>query len=583
MFKSIRFVLKNAKIQAISVIIQKSIISLLIPLNFLLIQQLIDNITQYISYGQNIFNVIKNLILLCVSFLFIALNDFCSNLIQLKLRLKLDDIVSVEIVNKFLKLKYCLFEDKNVSDIVKRMGTTPHKLLTDFFINSISIISTFISLITTSIIFSQVSIYFSILFILIFCPMFYINIKAMQLMDELLNEQSADERKLDYYNGLLGNKSSLFELRIFNAVNYILNKWKTLNKQILKQRIKTTVRSHKYYAISSLLIIIWAIILVITLIINVTKQDISMGLFISLVNSIGIVLNLSQTLSNSFVFISKKYVDIKHLFNFKSLQEIDDYSDMDLETSSELHIVFKDVWFTYPGTQNAVLKGISIEILPGQKVCIVGDNGAGKSTIVKLLCKLYRPDSGEITINGINLDEIPEAYLNKLFSVVFQKFEKYQLPLRDNIALGNLKYINDDEKIINALKMGLSFDLINKLPDGLDTNLGNTDENSVNLSGGEWQRVCISRACLNESNFIILDEPIASLDPIAESKMYESFSGVLNCKGSLIISHRLASARLSDNIYVIKNGVIAEQGTHDSLLNIDGIYNEMYKTQSSWF
>ena len=230
-----------------------------------------------------------------------------------------------------------------------------------------------------------------------------------------------------------------------------------------------------------------------------------------------------------------------------------------------------------------VLKDVSFSIEQGQKVALVGENGAGKSTIIKLLCKLYKPDSGYIKVNGTDLQDIPMADLKKIFGVAFQDYVCYALSLRENVALGDVEKINDDESIKRALKDGLADGLLEELTNGLDSNLGKIEDDGVDLSGGQWQRVAISRACLSDGSIVVLDEPTASLDPIAESDMYNAFSSALKDKGCLIISHRLASARLADKIILLDSGVIAESGSHEELMAKRGLYCKMFENQSSWY
>lgn len=224
-----------------------------------------------------------------------------------------------------------------------------------------------------------------------------------------------------------------------------------------------------------------------------------------------------------------------------------------------------------------------MDFYANERISLVGENGAGKSTIVKLLCKLYQPSSGRITINGIDINDIPVCELKKIFSVVFQDYASYSLTLRENIAFGDIDKIADDTALADAMGQGLAIGILENLHRNLDTNLGKIEENGVDLSGGQWQRIAISRACLSDSSFIILDEPTAALDPVAEAEMYRTFAAVLEKKGCILISHRLASAKMADRIYVLKDGVVAEKGSHEELLARGGLYESMFRSQSSWY
>jgi len=236
------------------------------------------------------------------------------------------------------------------------------------------------------------------------------------------------------------------------------------------------------------------------------------------------------------------------------------------------------VEFTYPKTDAKILNGVSFEVKQGERVALVGENGAGKSTIIKLLCRLYKPDSGRILINGTDIQTADAAALRRVFSVVFQDFCKYTLTLRENVAFGDLSKLRDDNALRDALKMGLADGIAE-----LDTPLGKLEENGVDISGGQWQRVAVARACLPNSAFVILDEPTASLDPVAESNMYHSFAEVLKNRGCIMISHKLASAKMADKIVVLSDGVVSETGAHADLMAAGGLYSRMYASQSAWY
>lgn len=301
----------------------------------------------------------------------------------------------------------------------------------------------------------------------------------------------------------------------------------------------------------------------------------------AVIGSAATVLGLSETLSRNFSSLSQQYLEIKHYHTFLSLPEIDEK-----EKSIDIikpHIVFDNVHFTYPKANKPVLKGVSFEISPRQRVAIVGENGAGKSTIIKLLCKLYKPDSGKITINGINLDDIPFSQLKRIYSVVFQHYSSYSLTLRENIAFGDIDKLKDDKAILDAVNKGLATEVLNKMPKGIDTNLGKLEDDGVDLSGGQWQRVAIARACVSDSAFVILDEPTSALDPVVETEILKQFIEIARDKTAVIISHRVGLCKFADKIIVMKDGQICEIGTHDSLINKNGEYKRLYTSQEQWY
>jgi ABC-type multidrug transport system fused ATPase/permease subunit len=250
-----------------------------------------------------------------------------------------------------------------------------------------------------------------------------------------------------------------------------------------------------------------------------------------------------------------------------------------MDALQEPVIRFEHVSFTYPGTTKKILDDISFEIPYGSKTALVGENGAGKSTIIKLVCGLYTPVAGKITINGISAADIPMRDRSKLYSVAFQDYGTYMFPLRENIALGDTARINNDEELNDALKTCFAPELAGKL----DRPIGRFDDNSMDLSTGQWQKIALARAQFHPYSVIILDEPTASLDPIAENDLYTSFMQVINRGSCILVSHRLAMARLTDQIIVLDKGRIRETGRHDDLMSRRGLYASMFQAQRQWY
>ena len=246
----------------------------------------------------------------------------------------------------------------------------------------------------------------------------------------------------------------------------------------------------------------------------------------------------------------------------------------------QYEFAFHDVSFSYPGTNIPVLEHVTLSFAVGEKTALVGRNGAGKTTLIKLLCRLYEPTSGYITLNGIDIRKYSYKEYTQAFSVVFQDFHLFSLPLDENIAAGT--EIDEAALPSSLAKVGLT-DRVQQLPQGVRTRLYNNNGSGVDLSGGEAQRTAIARALYKDAPFVILDEPTAALDPIAEAEIYEQFSQMTAGKTAVYISHRMSSCKFCDRIIVLDHGRIAEDGTHDTLLANHGIYANLYETQAQYY
>ena len=246
----------------------------------------------------------------------------------------------------------------------------------------------------------------------------------------------------------------------------------------------------------------------------------------------------------------------------------------------QYEFAFHDVSFSYPGTNIPVLEHVTLSFAVGEKTALVGRNGAGKTTLIKLLCRLYEPTSGYITLNGIDIRKYSYKEYTQAFSVVFQDFHLFSLPLDENIAAGT--EIDEAALQSSLAKVGLT-GRVQQLPQGVRTRLYNNNGSGVDLSGGETQRTAIARALYKDAPFVILDEPTAALDPIAEAEIYEQFSQMTAGKTAVYISHRMSSCKFCDRIIVLDHGRIAEDGTHDTLLANHGIYANLYETQAQYY
>lgn len=246
-------------------------------------------------------------------------------------------------------------------------------------------------------------------------------------------------------------------------------------------------------------------------------------------------------------------------------------------------IEFRNVSFQYPGSDKATIKGLSFVIRAGESLAVVGENGAGKTTFVKLLARFYDPTEGAIYLDGIDLREYDIDDLHGEIGVIFQDFMRYNISAGENIGVGRLDFMRDAKRIVRAAKKGGAVPVVKKLPKGLNTVLGKMFDDGVDLSGGEWQKLALSRAFMRDAQILILDEPTAAIDALAELDLYERFAELTKGKTTVFISHRFSTVRMADHIIVLENGQLVEDGGHDELIALNGHYARMFNTQAEMY
>lgn len=276
-------------------------------------------------------------------------------------------------------------------------------------------------------------------------------------------------------------------------------------------------------------------------------------------------------------------INVPRIINYISFQKYENIIKNDGTQSipDRPDIEFRNVSFKYPGNETYTIKNLSFKICGGKKIALIGVNGAGKTTVVKLLLRFYEPESGNIIIGGKDICEYSFEELYHMFGICFQDVQRYSLSLRENIAISDISRLSNDFDIISAASASGADTIYNMLSERLDSQMTRRfDNNGAELSGGQWQKIALARAFFRNAQFIVLDEPSSALDPEAEDYVFSSFGRLCKDKGGILISHRLSSIMMVDEILLLDGGVLIESGTHDELMQKNGKYAEMYKLQA---
>lgn len=571
------------KVMFIGIIIL-SILQGLSPIAMLyLTQELINSVV--ISWENGFKYIVQMFTILCI---FSIVNELVSTIhtyLNGLYETKISNEVTLSIVKKAKTLELEDFENAELQDQLKRAqeeaAYRPYatfQILLGMGTNLITLCSAAVYLITWKW-------WVAVLLMVIPFTSFISFIKLSKAEFEINWNRASKFRLAWYYKHLQTNDKTFKEVKLYNIGGYLFQGLKKILDSFYNEDSFIAKRKLKL----SLLFEIINLSVILSLTYLILKGAYSKEFLIG--NIIGYIQAIRQTHSTSkstilgLVSFAQNAMYLEVLFDFLNWKKDNNIDNTRIENNNKNQlkeiktVEFKNVSFTYPGMEFPILKNVSFKIEQGETLAIVGKNGSGKSTIVKLLTKMYSEYQGEILINNVPIQDIEEAVLYREISTVFQDFEKYEMPVRNNIGFGNINDMDDDNKLyIAAEKAGIK-NLIEAMPQELDQQLGKWFAEGHQLSGGQWQRIAIARAFMRDSTLCILDEPSAALDPISEKEVFETFSDLMRNKIGLFISHRYSSVRFADKILVMEDGYAAELGSHEELINSEGLYAELYDTQ----
>jgi ATP-binding cassette, subfamily B, bacterial len=413
-------------------------------------------------------------------------------------------------------------------------------------------------------------------------PALWVRLRFSKVLYQWQRRRTALNRQAMYLGAMLVHEQYAKEVRLFNLGQLFQERFRNIRAQIYRETLHITLRK----AIASLCAESFAEILTIGIFIFIAYETIHGRLKIGDLVLYQQVLQRGETaLQGVLNGLSGLYEDnlfLNNLYEFLDLKpKIQDIaSPKTFPSPVQKGIVIDRVSFQYSNTPRHALHDISLTIRPKETIALVGENGSGKTTLAKLLCRLYDPTTGCITIDDIDLRNFAIADLRQQVSVIFQDYAKYHFSARENIWLGNVQLPLSDPKIERAARRGGAHEVIQHLPNGYDTILGKLFENGEELSIGQWQKVALARAFLRESQLIVLDEPSSAMDPKAEYEIFQQFRELTKDQMAVIISHRLSTVKMADRIYVMSDGRIREQGSHEELLALQGDYASLFENQA---
>lgn len=591
--------------------------ALLLPLNLYLMSRLIETaVMGGVDFGIAALFAVTALVQVVIS--------YYKKKLSLLLGFEMSHTMQRAFLEKCSRLPFEAFANEDALNLLTLAEEATDGGMMELFSGTVYFIGNVLRLGGLIFVFAMTGFALPILYLVLLFAIMMLDYKAIRLMNDMFENQSEKERRFQYYETELSDRHTLSYLRAVRGLELFRKRVTALSKELGRERIGVTVKAQKYAIFSNMMILLWFVGAIAALSFGTFQGWFSLSIFVVCISALSTALDVSEQISVGIsglakdVFYIDKYLEMMNLDEEASARvslsdsdsvlpegkntRVSGDSDSDgksailgananatvavgLNAHAEIHgnansnaplIAFDNISFTYPEGETSVLNHLSFRIHRGEKVSLVGENGSGKTTITKLILGLYRPMEGQIRISGRDISELSAREIHETFSAVFQDYARFDLTLKENIALSDDV---SDERVRELLKTVAMDEFIGQ--EGCF--LGKMMEDSLELSGGQWQKLAIARALYRQDAYVLFDEPFSAVDPVSENELYQQLVRLMEERGCLLISHRLGSARLADRIIVLSEGRIAEEGTHDALMRKGGLYHRMYEEQSKWY
>lgn len=504
-----------------------------------------------------------------------ALCNFTSELNTIRLSEKIDTIIH----QKAISLDLEFFENPKYFDTIKRAFEEANNRPIAILNNLVEIVRNILTGIGFLSVIIAVNWILIPIIVLMIIPSYFVKIYTNKIVYQWYLKRTPMERNLGYLRSIITGDFFAKELRVFDFGNKLNTMFFNIRAYINKEQIKIKKQSliaETFVGIISTIAFVFCIGFIA---LNILEEKNSVGDIALLLLSLLQTFSIMQTISSNISQLFQNNLFISSIFEFIELKSkvISPKDPAVIKSHFNSKISVRNLCFTYPNTNKQVLKNINIDIRSGKMIAIVGLNGSGKSTLIKLLTRLYDSDSGSISIDDINITKLDINNYRNQISVVFQDFGKYNFTAGENIHLGNSENLYNESDIQEAAKASGADSYITNLPEKYETLMGKLFENGHEVSIGQWQKLAIARALYRSSKFIILDEATSAIDSLAENELISKLKGNLQTRGIVLISHRLSVIKHADYIYVLSNGEIVQEGSHDQLIAVEGSYLNQFR------
>jgi ATP-binding cassette subfamily B protein len=546
----------------------------------------IDCATDIFEGKRHTSDILLPIVLIVIYILFTNLMPSVANIVSLTGRNKLTLTLKERILGKKSSLEYMYIENAETQDLINRACDDPSDHFYGGFNNILSATNLIISSVSLMMLVMTTAFAGGIAIVAVTVPLLALASRLGRQNYEMGKEAKKIQRRYGYLASVLTEREYSNERKLFGYSGRLQDRFSELYARSFAVESKIEIKRYRNMKSGSLVTLIVIAVIVLILLPSLDAGKMSAGMFVALVNAVfGLVQSMSWKLAGTMRNHTALQEYLKDFNAFFALGEKEGACDRpaDMKDFKLKSLEFRNVSFKYPSTERYILKNCSFVLSGDKSYAFVGVNGAGKSTITKLIAGLYESYDGEILLNGKNIREYAYAEIKGLISVLFQDYSTYAATLKDNIIIGN-DMLYDGERLQESITLSGLDGLKEELPYGEETPIGKILEGGVDISGGQRQRIAIARLLYKAAPVNILDEPTASLDPVAESQVYEMFDRVNKGRFTVYITHRLGAAKIADEILVVDGGHIAESGNHEQLMSIaGGLYHTMFDSQRSWY
>jgi len=525
--------------------------------------------------------VLSLILLEAIVVIFVAASQRGLSVSQSLLRALLGQRVNVMILEKALTLQLANFEDSEFYDKLTQARREASRRPLSLVNRTFGLVQNAISLTSYAVLLFAFSPWAVVILIGAGLPSFFAEAKFSGDAFRLFRWRSPETRMQMYLETVIAREDGVKEVKLFQLGPRLLQRYRDIFNKLFVEDRRLTLRRDGWGFVLGLLSTAafygaYAWIVITTINGQITLGAMTMYLVLFRQGQTAVTASLSA--------ISGMYEDnlyLSNLYDYLGQPVPARHGEAKHGPEPRRGIEFKNVSFTYPGSNGKALNKVTFQISPGQSLALVGENGSGKTTLIKLLTRLYDPTEGRIMLDGLDLQEWDVEALRQRIGVIFQDFGRYQFSVGENIGAGDVRYIDDAERWAKAAKTGMAAPFIEEMPDGYQTQLGRWFKGGRELSGGQWQKIALSRAFMrSDADILVLDEPTAAMDASSEAAIFDHFRSESHNKMTILISHRFSTVRAADQIIVIHKGEILERGNHESLLAMNGQYAHLFKLQA---